>query len=182
MATSSQGRLASASMSALNSLHQFPPVLHYPTHPHRREVTERKKGGKGRESGRGKKMVRWTDQRNKGIKRWLQVKRCLCSFQSERRDFSVGWKSSPFHSHRNQTSACVLLTPRAPLGLTGAQTLGWLRQLGHTLNLGVIRVICPCSGWPIIVVIYFSCQSPERKAPSCPSASFSASLQDTHLT
>lgn len=42
MATSSQGRLASASMSALNSLHQFPPVLRSPTRTHKRE----KKGGK----------------------------------------------------------------------------------------------------------------------------------------
>lgn len=37
MAMSSQGRLASASMSALNSLHQFPPVLRSPTCTHKRQ-------------------------------------------------------------------------------------------------------------------------------------------------
>lgn len=47
MATSSQGRLASASMSALNSLHQFPPVLCSPTRTHKRE----KKGGKQERKG-----------------------------------------------------------------------------------------------------------------------------------
>lgn len=47
MATSSQGRLASASMSALNSLHQFPPVLHSPSSTHKRE----RKGGDKYESG-----------------------------------------------------------------------------------------------------------------------------------
>lgn len=48
MATSSRGRLASASMSALNSLHQFPPVLRSPTHTH-------KNGGK---KGRNERMKR----------------------------------------------------------------------------------------------------------------------------
>lgn len=47
MATSSQGRLASASMSALNSLHQFPPVPHSPTHTHKREKNGKKQEGKG---------------------------------------------------------------------------------------------------------------------------------------
>lgn len=47
MATSSQGRLASASMSALNSLHQFPPVLRSPTRTHKRG----KKGGKQERKG-----------------------------------------------------------------------------------------------------------------------------------
>lgn len=57
-----------------------------------------------------------------------------------------------------------------------------LTQSRHTLNWGVIRVNCPCSGWPIIVVIYFSCQSQKRKTPSCPSASFSVSLRDSSLS
>lgn len=47
MATSSQGRLASASMSALNSLHQFPPVLRSPTRTHKREKKGKNKNEKG---------------------------------------------------------------------------------------------------------------------------------------
>lgn len=63
MATSSQGRLASASMSALNSLHQFPPVLSSPTSTHKRE-----KGGSTSMKGNKSKIVRWRWWKTK--KRW----------------------------------------------------------------------------------------------------------------
>lgn len=55
MATSSQGRLASASMSALNSLHQFPPVLCSPI----LSPTREKKRGKTRMKRDKSKIVRW---------------------------------------------------------------------------------------------------------------------------
>lgn len=48
MATSSQGRLASASMSALNSLHQFPPVL---CSPILSPTREKKRGENKNEKG-----------------------------------------------------------------------------------------------------------------------------------
>lgn len=82
MATSSQGRLASASMSALNSLHQFPPVLLSPTRTRKRvkKKGKRKGGGKVRMKRDKSKIVRWRwwkrDQRSwgdKGLKRWVRV-------------------------------------------------------------------------------------------------------------
>lgn len=55
MATSSRGRLASASMSALNSLHQFPPVLCSPI----LSPTREKKRGETRMKRDKSKIVRW---------------------------------------------------------------------------------------------------------------------------
>lgn len=48
-----------------------------PDSPSQERVRERKAGG-WEERKVIEKMVRWTDQRNKGIKRRLQVKCCLC--------------------------------------------------------------------------------------------------------
>lgn len=52
MATSSRGRLASASMSALNSLHQFPPVLRSPTRTHERRGGGREEKNVSKEGGK----------------------------------------------------------------------------------------------------------------------------------